>query len=249
MAYPESYKLVGDVPPQQGRGLNTAGARKDYKTIETYLPQLLEGGFNSSEGLAKLASDIRNIEGMRDTNVRGDNRSKIIALANMRALENYYNPNKPIDVPQQVKQEPALAVNQAPTPVQVPVNVNRPQVDEDKYLGGLVARFGSIGNAIAANPKLVDVNNPKVAAMLKGEAAAAQQVVPTISREEYLRQMAPVDMTSYAGGVPQQAAPVPRDGLAGYSAKQVEDMSRAANMDRMRSNASYADAVGKLFGY
>lgn len=151
----------------------------------------------------------------------------------------------------------AVSINDKPAVVAAPVMVtpqqvkpqSRPQVDEDKYLGSLVARFGSIGNAIAANPKLVDVNNPKVAAMLKGEAAAAQQAVPTMSREEYLRQMAPVDMTSYAGGVPQQAAPVPRDGLAGYSAKQVEDMSRAANMDRMRSNASYADAVGKLFGY
>lgn len=112
-------------------------------------------------------------------------------------------------------------------------------LSEEAYLGGLIAKYGGIGEAIAANPRAVNVNNPRVREMLANEATYIQEQKPM---------SVPVEST-VVEKVMEPVAGLASSGIAGYSDRQVADMARVADLNRMQKNASYADAVGKLFGY
>lgn len=142
-------------------------------------------------------------------------------------------------VPKPVQNVEVPVVNK-PAVVDVPKQVATKQAatDEAKYLGGLISRYGSLTDAVKANPKLVNMANPTVKSMLANEAEWAAQAKPMVStvQEEIVEPIAkPVE----AG----------MNGLAAYSAAQKADMTRVADEAKMARNPMYAEAVGKLFGY
>lgn len=146
-----------------------------------------------------------------------------------------------VPVQQQWMFENKSSFNDKPVVVDKPVQkVSKPTgLSEEAYIGGLIAKYGGIGEAIAANPRAVNVNNPRVREMLANEATYIQEQRPV---------NVPVEST-VVEKVMEPVAGLASSGITGYSDSQVADMARVADLNRMQKNASYADAVGKLFGY
>ena len=239
---------------------NTAVAPiKHMDYIEKMMPELAEQGYSSEEELAYKYAKLKALENqglLKDYTKLSGQRAELQRATNLKNYNKYQQKTPEKTTEQAPKAEEVSAQTTGSTPMASGMTIDDIkafQKSKGLKVDGLIGKNTSAALKNAGydlgGVKIVG-DRIKTVAPTKGEYVKQTTPQPTMTDEEYQRRMAPVDKSSYSGVIPSQGEQgLASSGIAGYIDRQVADMARVADLNRMQKNASYADAVGKLFGY